>query len=74
MAMKYFLFSSEQLKYRREIEAKLGRKFNPGYVIVNGVKHDFTELSSVPESKRYSDSKVVAYADTDKVKHKMPGR
>lgn len=73
MAMKYFLFSSSQLEFRREIENKMGRKFNPGYVIIDGVRHEFTEMSSIPESKRFSDAKVVAYGDTTKVRYRMPG-
>lgn len=70
--MKYFLFSSSQLTFRREIEKKMGRTFNPGYVIVDGVKHEFTEISSLPESKRFSDSKVVAYGDTTKIRYHLP--
>ena len=73
MAMKYFLFSSSQLEFRREIESKMGRRFNPGYVIIDGIRHEFTEMSSIPESKRFSDAKVVAYGDTTKVRYHLPG-
>lgn len=73
MADKYFLFSSMQLKFRRETEKKLGKTFTPGQVIVNGVKMPFTELSSNPPSKsRYSDSKTVYHGDPSKVKYTMP--
>ena len=72
MAMKYFLFSPSQLEFRREIEKKMGRKFNPGYVIVDGVRSEFTEISDTPESKRFSDAKVVAYGDTTKIRYHLP--
>jgi len=73
MAMKYFLFSSQQLDFRREIEKKMGKTFNPGQVIVNGARVSFTEISTENSSKRYSDAKVVAYGDTDKLKYTLPG-
>lgn len=72
MAYKYFLYSLTQLKFRRDTELKLGHKFKPGQVIVNGKKLPFTELSST-EKSRYSDATVVAYGDTDKMKYTMPG-
>lgn len=73
MGMKYFLFSSKQLEFRREIEKKMGKNFNPGWVIVNGVRADFTEISDTSTSRRFSDAKVVAYADISKVRYQMPG-
>ena len=72
MAYKYFIFSSEQLKFRRETELKLGRHFKPGQVIVNGVRTPFTELSDKDKS-RYSDAKVVAYGDISKMTYTLPG-
>lgn len=56
----YFLYSAEQLKFRREIEKKMGRTFNVGHVIVDGNRKPFTEISSSPVSSRFSDSEVVA--------------
>lgn len=54
-ATKYFLYSSKQLKFRKDIELKMGKKFRVGHVIVNGVRKPFTELSSQPTS-RFADA------------------
>lgn len=62
MATRYFLFSSEQLRFRRGIEEKMGRKFHVGTVVYNGERKPFTEISSSPTS-RYADAKVVAKGD-----------
>ena len=70
---KYFLYSSTQMKFRKETEAKMGRKFTPGHVLVNGSRYPFTEISSNgPEKSRYSDSKSVYYGDPTKVKYTLP--
>ena len=68
---RYFLFSSSQLEFRRKIEARIGKKFKPGSVIVNGKKLPFTELSKEKKSK-YSDVKIIAYGDIDIMKYNMP--
>lgn len=72
MAYKYFLYSLIQLNFRKQTELKLGRKFKPGQVIVNGKKLPFTELSSTDKS-RYSDAMVVAQGETSNMKYTMPG-
>lgn len=69
---KYFLYSTSQLKFRKETELKLGRKFSPGWVIVSGKKLPFTELITEKKNSRYSDAKVVYYGDPTKVKYQMP--
>lgn len=69
--IKYFIYSSEQLKFRREVELKMGKKFRVGHVIVNGVKKPFTELSPVSTS-RYADAKVVASGDPTLMKYTLP--
>ena len=68
---KYFLYSSEQLKLRKSLELRMGKKFKVGYVIVNGVKKPFTELSLNPKS-RFSDAIVVAEGDPNKMKYTLP--
>lgn len=75
MAIKYFIYSAEQLKLRKEIELKMGRKFMVGHVIVNGVRKPFTELSSNPPSasSRYADAVLVASGDPSTMKYSMPG-
>lgn len=58
--IKYFLFSSQQMKMKVEIEAKIGRKYKPGTVLVNGTYKQFTEISDTPNSTRFPDSIIVA--------------
>lgn len=72
MAEKYFIFSSEQLNFRKQTELKLGRTFKPGQVIVNGKKMSFTELSSKESNPRFPDGKVVIHGDPTKLKYTMP--
>lgn len=71
MAVKYFLFSNEQMKDRSRIEAKLGKRFKVGTVIVDGVRKPYTEISDKPKN-RYSDTKIVVVGDTDKLKYTEP--
>lgn len=72
MAVKYFLYSETQLKMRKEVEAKMGKKFVVGHVIVNGVRKPYTELSSSPESSRYSDAKLVAEGEISLMRYTLP--
>ena len=71
MAIKYFYYSSEQLKFRRQMEGKMGRKFSVGHVIVNGVRKPFTEITSVPKS-RYADAKLVAKGEESTIRYTLP--
>ena len=71
MAIKYFLYSSEQLNLRKQVEKKMGKKFRVGHVIVNGVKKPFTELSSTP-TNRYADSKIIAQGDPALMRYELP--
>lgn len=68
---KYFFYSSEQLKLRKSIEAKMGKKFTVGHVIVNGVRKPFTEMSS-NNTSRFSDAKLVAQGDPSLIKYTLP--
>lgn len=68
---KYFMYSSEQLKFRKQIESKMGKKFKIGHVIVNGVKKPFTELSSSPKS-RFTDAIIVAEGDPSIMRYTLP--
>lgn len=73
MAKKYFLYSPSQVKLRREVEAKMGKRYYVGYVFINGKRKPFTELSSTKTS-RYSDTIVVAEMDdSQNIKYEMPG-
>lgn len=68
---KYFIYSSEQLKFRKEVESKMGKKFKVGHVIVNGIKKPFTELSSTSNS-RFADAKIVAEGDPSMMVYTLP--
>lgn len=71
MAVKYFLYSETQLKMRKEVEARMGKKFIVGQVIINGIRKPFTELSST-SSSRYSDAKIVAQGEVSLMKYTLP--
>lgn len=68
----YFMFSSEQLKMRITIEAKLNKRFKPGTVIVNGVNKPYTEIVRDPNNVRYKDSKIVMFGDLNLIKYTEP--
>ena len=70
-ATKYFIYSSEQLKLRKSVEAKMGKTFKCGTVIVNGTRKPFTELSTRPTS-RFSDAIIVAQGDPTLMKYTLP--
>jgi hypothetical protein len=55
----YFLYSEQQRAERTRIEKSMSRIFNPGVVVVNGKRENFTEISKNP-TNRYPDCKVVA--------------
>lgn len=56
----YFLYSEQQYKERSNIEAKMSRIFNPGVVVINGKRHQFTEMSRKSTKNRFPDCKLVA--------------
>lgn len=69
--IKYFIYSSEQLKFRKQMEEKMGKKFMVGHVIVDGVRKPFTEMASSPKS-RYPDAKIVAEGDPTIMRYTLP--
>lgn len=70
---RYFLFSSSQYRFRREMEAKMGHAYKPGLIFVNGKRMMFTEISKTSTLTRYSDAKVVAYGEPSSFKYQLPG-
>lgn len=68
---KYFIYSAEQLKFRKNVESKMGKKFKIGHVIVNGVRKPFTELSPTPKS-RFTDAIIVAEGDPTIMRYTLP--
>ena len=61
----YFLFSDEHLKEQNKILFKVGKQFNPGTVIVNGRRKQFTILSETKTIARFIDVKIVAEGNID---------
>ena len=68
---RYFLFSREQMEFRKAMEAKQGRKFKVGTVIISGVRKPYTELSITGKSI-YSDADIVAHGDISTMKYTLP--
>ena len=64
---KYYLYSANQAKLRKESESKIGKTYQLGTLIKNGRRLLFTEVSSNGKSI-YSDAKVIYYGDPDKIK------
>ena len=60
MAVKYFLYSEEQIKEKNSILSKMSQEFVPGTVVVNGRRQKFTQLSDGPSMPRYIDTKIIA--------------
>lgn len=58
--IKYFLFSSQQMKMKIEVEGKIGRKYRPGTVLVKGRYKQFTDILDTPVNFRFPDSILVA--------------
>ena len=69
--IKYFMFSREQMEFRKSMEANQGKRFKVGTVIVNGVRKPYTEMSDSGKS-RYSDATIVAYGDISKIRYTPP--
>ena len=71
--MRYFIYSTEQMKLKRQMQKKLGRELVLGTVIVKGEQKAFTEMVESLSSVRYSDAEIVIYADIRDIKYTNPG-
>ena len=71
--MRYFIYSTEQMKLKRQMEKRLGRDLVLGTVIVNGERKFFTEMVEDLANVRYSDATVVLHADIREIKYTNPG-
>lgn len=71
MAYKYFLYSVEQMKFMKDMQKRMGKRYQVGVVFHKGKKLSFTELSSSANS-RYSDAKVVAEGEATTMKYTLP--
>lgn len=68
--IKFFIFSLTQYKMRKEVEARLGREYKPGEVLVNGVYKQYTEIVNDPNEARHPDAIIVATGDIRYIKYK----
>lgn len=68
----YFLYSREQVDEKNEILAKSNKEFVPGYVIVGGIRKEFSTLSSKPEIPRYIDTRIVAEGEVKDFTYEKP--
>lgn len=71
MATKYFLYSAQQMEFRKQQESRMGKTFRVGHVFVSGARKPFTEMCSNP-TNRFSDSKLVATGDPDEMSFILP--
>ena len=67
--MRYFMYSTEQMKLKRTIEKRLGRDLVLGTVIVKGEQKQYTEIVTDPKNVKYSDAEIVVYGDIRELKY-----
>lgn len=70
--MWYFHYSVDSLKFKKNVELKMGRHYLPGHVFVNGSDKSFTDLNQTKKSN-YSDDRIVAFSENkNKYKYVLP--
>jgi hypothetical protein len=67
--MRYFLYSREQMKIKKSVQEKLGKRFKLGTVIVKGLPKEYTEISTDPKNVKFSDTEIVVYGDIRELKY-----
>lgn len=72
MAIKYFLYSDEQIKEKNKILARSDKEFVPGVVALNGNKLKYTQLSDTPDIPRFVDTKIVASGEITNFTYTKP--
>ena len=70
--MRYFMYSTEQMKLKQSIEKKLGRDLVLGTVFVKGEQKPYTEIVTSPKNIKYSDAVIVVYGDIRQLKYTVP--
>lgn len=71
MAYKYFLFSKDQMDFRKNMDSKVGKTYRPGYVIVGGRRKTITEINSTGRSS-YTDVQLVAEGEENNFDYQKP--
>lgn len=67
--ISYFIFSSSELKRLIEVDSKMGRKYNPKFVIINGARKEYTSIVKSMNNLLYTDAIKVASGDLSKMKY-----
>ena len=67
--IKFFMFSLSQMQMRKKVESTLGKNYEPGKVLVNGIYKQYTEIVDDPKLARYPDAIVVASGDIRRIKY-----
>ena len=56
----YFLYSNEQIAEKNNVLKASGKTFNPGFVVVNGNRKKFTQITTNKEAmNRFVDAEIV---------------
>ena len=71
----YFMYSVEHVAKRNTVENALGRKFDCGYVVVNGKKKKYSYVSTSTTAflRQYPDAKIVAEGYTKNMNYTDTG-
>ena len=69
--IRYFIFSSAQMEFQKQMAAKMGKNYIVGRVIVGGTRKNFTTMSAT-NSVGYSDEEIVIHGDYTKMKYTLP--
>ena len=70
---KYFLFSTAQMKQKREVSRLISREYTPGQVYIGTSVKQFTEIVSDPKESKFPDAIIVASGDIRNIRYKMGG-
>lgn len=68
----YFLYSREQITEKNKVLSPQGKKFQPGIVIINNRRVEFTQLSSSPDMPRFIDTKIIASGEVSSFTYTLP--
>lgn len=71
MGKKYFMFSSEQMKMKKEISQKIGTTYNPGVVFIGSSSKQFTDIIDDPALAKFPDSIIVTSGELSSINYRM---
>lgn len=68
----YFLYSREQITEKNKILKGQSKRFEPGVVVVNNRRVEFSQLSSSKDMPRFIDTKIVAEGELSSFTYELP--